>query len=50
MILVNIVNLIYREDDRIWPAPDKVGRQELEILLGKEHISFTVNQIILINN
>ena len=32
----------YREDDRNWPAPDKVGRQELEVLLGDEHISFTV--------
>lgn len=32
-----------REDDRQWPQPDKVGKQELEILLGNEHIAFTVN-------
>ena len=30
------------EDDHNWPQPDRVGRQELEIKLGKEHISFTV--------
>ena len=31
-----------REDDRLWPVPDRDGRQELEIVLGNEHISFTV--------
>jgi len=31
-----------REDDHNWPEPDRVGRQELEVKLGKEHISFTV--------
>lgn len=30
------------EDDHNWPEPDRVGRQELEVKLGKEHISFTV--------
>jgi hypothetical protein len=30
------------EDDNNWPQPDRVGRQELEIKIGKEHISFTV--------
>jgi protein mago nashi len=33
---------VTREDDRKWPQPDRVGRQELEIKLGNEHISFTV--------
>ena len=33
---------ITKEDDKNWPQPDKVGRQELEIVLGNEHISFTV--------
>lgn len=33
-----------REDDHNWPEPDRVGRQELEVKLGKEHISFTVRQ------
>lgn len=34
---------ITREDDRNWPPPDRVGRQELEIKMDKEHISFTVS-------
>jgi len=34
---------ITKEDDRNWPEPDKIGRQELEIKINKEHISFTVN-------
>lgn len=33
-----------REDDHNWPEPDRVGRQELEVKLGKEHISFTVSR------
>lgn len=33
---------ITKEDDRNWPEPDKIGRQELEIKMNKEHISFTV--------
>lgn len=33
---------VTREDDNSWPAPDKNGRQELEIKSGREHISFTV--------
>eukprot|EP00920_Eleutheroschizon_duboscqi_P025214 GHVT01062244.1.p1 GENE.GHVT01062244.1~~GHVT01062244.1.p1 ORF type:complete len:178 (-),score=24.55 GHVT01062244.1:64-597(-) len=33
---------IVKEDDCKWPAPDRVGRQELEIVLGNDHISFTV--------
>eukprot|EP01061_Rhynchopus_euleeides_P046272 TRINITY_DN8712_c0_g2_i1.p2 TRINITY_DN8712_c0_g2~~TRINITY_DN8712_c0_g2_i1.p2 ORF type:complete len:146 (+),score=49.38 TRINITY_DN8712_c0_g2_i1:45-482(+) len=32
-------------DDAKWPEPDKVGRQELEIVAGKEHISFTTTKI-----
>ena len=32
---------IMKEDDNNWPAPDRVGRQELEVVCGKEHmISF----------
>ena len=29
-----------REDDTTWPKRNANGRQELEIRLGKEHISF----------
>jgi hypothetical protein len=32
-----------RENDKEWPEPDRVGKQELEIVLGDEHISFTVS-------
>jgi len=31
---------MYREDDTKWPKRNTMGRQELEIRLGKEHISF----------
>lgn len=34
---------ITREDDHSWPEPDRVGRQELEVKIGSEHIHFTVN-------
>ena len=32
-----------REDDTKWPQKNKDGRQELEIRLGGEHISFEVS-------
>jgi len=36
---------IMKEDDNAWPVPDRVGRQELEIVNGAEHISFTTSKI-----
>lgn len=33
---------VTKEDDRLWPAPDRTGRQELELRIGGEHIHFTV--------
>jgi len=33
------------EDDKLWPVPDRVGRQELEIVFGKDHISFATSKI-----
>lgn len=33
---------IMKEDDAKWPQKNKDGRQELEIRLGNEHISFEV--------
>ncbi|XP_057980097.1 protein mago nashi homolog [Malania oleifera] len=36
---------IMKEDDKNWPEPDRVGRQELEIVMGNEHISFTTSKI-----
>ena len=32
---------ILAEDDTKWPKPDKVGKQELEVLLDNKHISFS---------
>lgn len=36
---------IMQEDDALWPQPDRVGRQELEIVMNDEHISFTTSKI-----
>ena len=32
-------------DDELWPEPDHLGRQELEVVMGNEHISFCTGQI-----
>jgi protein mago nashi len=34
-----------REDDSKWPEKNRDGRQELEIRLGNEHISFEVSML-----
>uniref|UniRef100_A0ACB8EP08 Uncharacterized protein n=1 Tax=Sphaerodactylus townsendi TaxID=933632 RepID=A0ACB8EP08_9SAUR len=36
---------ITKEDDALWPPPDRVGRQELEIVIGDEHMSFTTSKM-----
>jgi protein mago nashi len=36
---------VMKEDDGNWPEPDKIGRQELEIVMGDEHISFSTAKI-----
>ena len=36
---------VCREDDTKWPQKNKDGRQELEIRLGNEHISFEVREL-----
>jgi len=36
---------IMKEDDTKWPQKNKDGRQELEIRLGNEHISFEVGTL-----
>ena len=33
---------IYREDDAHWPKKNIVGKQELEIRIGNDHIAFEV--------
>lgn len=40
--LLTLHLLSNREDDSKWPQKNKDGRQELEIRLGNEHISFEV--------
>jgi hypothetical protein len=42
---IKIKNIRFEEDDSNWPEPDRVGRQELEILSGADHISFTTSKI-----
>merc|ERR1711957_295585 len=41
----HITPAVLKEHDNHWPAPDRVGRQELEVVCGKEHISFTTSKI-----
>lgn len=36
---------ILKEDDKKWPQKNKDGRQELEIRLGGEHVSFETAKI-----
>ena len=36
---------VTREDDNQWPEPDRVGRQELEVISNGEHISFPCSKI-----
>jgi protein mago nashi len=36
---------VIKADDAAWPEPDRVGRQELEIVLDGEHISFTCSKL-----
>ncbi|KAI5867346.1 Mago nashi protein [Durotheca rogersii] len=36
---------IMKEDDAKWPQKNKDGRQELEIRLGNDHISFEATKI-----
>lgn len=35
----------HREDDAKWPKKNVVGRQELEVRIGNEHISFETAKI-----
>ena len=40
---------ILKEDDSNWPVADRVGTQELEIILGQEHISFKTTKLGSLN-
>eukprot|EP01134_Creolimax_fragrantissima_P005430 CFRG5430T1 len=41
---------IIHEDDNLWPLADRVGTQELEIMVGDEHISFKTSKIGSLTN
>jgi protein mago nashi len=36
---------ILKEDDAEWPEDDRIGKQELEVILGDEHIFFRTAKI-----
>ena len=36
---------VEKEDDKNWPEGDRVGSQELEIVLGDDHLSLTTAKI-----
>eukprot|EP00892_Ulva_mutabilis_P001878 jgi/Ulvmu1/11691/UM008_0101.1 len=36
---------IFQEDDAKWPEPDRTGRQELEVIMGDDHISFATTKL-----
>jgi protein mago nashi len=38
---------ILKEDDKLWPMPDRDGRQELEIIYQGEHIRFSVHYCVI---
>ena len=38
-----------KEDDKDWDPPSKIGKQELEIVMGDEHIAFVVIRGLIID-
>ena len=36
---------ILKEDDKNWPQPNKVGMQELEIVIDGKHKSFSLSKL-----
>ena len=36
---------VLKEDDSQWPEPDRIGRQELEVVMGEDHVSFAAAKI-----
>lgn len=46
---LNLADIAYydiREDDSNWPKKNIVGKQELEIRIGSDHIAFEVRDTI----
>ena len=44
-LLTSALPQVVKEDDNNWPAPDRVGKQELEIIINGQHISFTCTKL-----
>eukprot|EP00210_Caulerpa_lentillifera_P007417 g7088.t1 len=40
---------IIKEDDSHWPKADRIGKQELEIVMGRTHVSFQTTKIGTVN-
>uniref|UniRef100_A0A7S2U040 Uncharacterized protein n=1 Tax=Lotharella oceanica TaxID=641309 RepID=A0A7S2U040_9EUKA len=36
---------ITQESDARWPSPNSIGRQELEVVIGDQHISFVTSKL-----
>ena len=45
-----ILMKLYREDDTNWPKKNIVGKQELEIRVGNDHIAFEVCLLLSLKN
>ena len=46
-ILLSFTCTIFREDDSNWPKKNIVGKQELEIRIGNDHIAFEVGVLLV---
>lgn len=44
-LTILLCSQLLKEDDANWPMPDRVGRQELEVVMGTDHISFTTTKL-----
>lgn len=44
-LLLTIFNLVRSMDDAKWPEPHQDAKQELEVILGDQHISFSVRYL-----
>ncbi len=40
-----ITSTILSQDDSKWPEPNKVGSQELEIVINGKHKAFTLSKL-----
>lgn len=48
MVSITAANMRNREDDTNWPKKNIVGKQELEIRIGNDHIALEVRLAVFI--